>query len=103
MKTKSFRNVGTKLVPVSMGGAQILISPASIAAKERTTHHGTFEGVTVNSPQTRIVGDSVVLWPEAGKDVAITMDKAALGVLSTKFLESQGYTVTKTAASTGAS
>lgn len=88
MKNRTFSN--GKLVPVSIGGITIRVDPTSIGKDNRTPHHGEFKGVKVNSPETFQIGDSVILWPEAGKPLAISIGKAALGVLATQFLQAEG-------------
>lgn len=80
-------------VPVSIDGARIHVNSASIDRKLRTTHHGEFKGETVNSPETYQIGDSVIIWPEAGKPFALSMSKVAFGVLATQFLKSEGLSV----------
>lgn len=92
MNTKKQRF--TKLAPVSINGITVPIDTAAISKDKRTVHHGQYKSVQVNSPETCQIGDSVVIWPESGKAVSVTMSKAALGVLATQYLESEGHTVT---------
>ena len=77
-------------VTVAIDSAMIKVNSASIDRKVRTTHHGEFKGIKVNSPETYQIGDSVIIWPEAGKPFAISMNKAVLGVLATQSLQSEG-------------
>lgn len=90
---KKQQGSGIRLIPVSINGTLVKIDPSSIGREKRTIHHGEFKGMQVNSPETYQIGESVVLWPEAGKPFAVAMSKAALGVLSTEFLKSEGFTV----------
>jgi len=93
MKTQPNNRV--KLVAVSLAGTTIRIDPASIAKDQRRILHGDFKGTQVNSPAIYPVGESVILWPDASKSFAVSIGRAELGVLSTKFLESEGLTVTQ--------
>ena len=89
------QNKGIKLVPVSVNGVTLQINPSSIGKEKRTVHHGEFKGVKVHSPESCKVGDSVVVWPEAGKPLAMVLSKAEMGVIATQFLESEGYQVSE--------
>ncbi len=78
---------------VVIDGATIKVNPASIDRKLRTKHHGEFKGTKVESPETYQIGDSIIIWPEAGKPFALSIDKASFGVLATQFLKSEGLIV----------
>jgi len=90
-------NLGkSKMIPLSISGAVLMASLASIDKNQRTVHHGEFEGTKVNSPATLQIGDSVIYWPDADKpDLAVTTDDAAFSLMAKQRLESKGYTVTK--------
>lgn len=92
MKNRKFGS--TKLIPIMLAGAQIQVNPASIGKDQRTTHHGEYLGTKVNSPESCKLGESVVLWPEAGKSPVISMAKPAAMVFAKQLLESEGHTVT---------
>ncbi len=87
------RKSTTVLVPVTINGLQVRIDPNSIPKEARTVHHGVFKDTQVNSPATCQIGDSVILWPDAGNRTAIAIGKADLGVLATQFLKSEGLSV----------
>jgi hypothetical protein len=92
MKKLQFK--GGKLVPVQIGGVAMKINPNSIDKDKRTLHHGEHKGTKVNSPESCIVGDSYVLWPEAGKPTVISMSRAGAVLAAKHLLESEGATVT---------
>ena len=85
---------GIKLLSVMVNGAAAKIAPSTISSGARTLHHGEYQGVKVNSPASCKFGDSVILWPEAGKSEAVSMSKAAAAVFCKQYLESEGHTVT---------
>ena len=92
MKDRKFGS--TKLIPILLNGAQIQVNPASIDKSARTLHHGEYKGTKVNSPESFKTAESLVLWPEAGKSVVISMSKPAAMVFAQQLLESEGHTVT---------
>ena len=93
--SQNSRRVAAKLVSVAISGISVQVNPASIAKKDRTVLHGEYQGKQVNSPAICKIGESVVLWPDAEKPFAAVLGHAELGVLSTKFLEADGYKVTR--------
>jgi hypothetical protein len=86
-----------KLVTVSINGLPVKIDPASISKDRRVVLHGDYKGVQVNSPALTLIGDSAVFWPDSTKSFAVTMAKADLGMLATKFLQGEGFAITPTA------
>ena len=86
-----------KLVPVDINGVIISVYPASIDKSNRAVLHGEYKGARVNSPAICEIGESVILWPDADKPLAISMRKAAAGVFATTLLRTDGFTVTPTA------
>jgi len=99
MKNQQSRRVAAKLVTVAINGILVQVNPASIAKKDRTVLHGNYKGQEVNSPAICKIGESVVLWPDAEKPFAAVLGNAEMGVLATKFLESEGHTITAAGAS----
>jgi len=81
------------LVTILVNGKPIKVNPNSIRREDRQVLHGEYKGTSVNSPAIYPVGESVIFWPHADKPFAVAMTKADLGVLSTEFLKSEGFTV----------
>lgn len=86
-------NENTILLTILVNGIPMKVDANSIRKQDRKVFHGEYKGKQVNSPAISLVGESAIIWPDASESDAVAMTKADLGVLSTEFLKSEGFTV----------